>query len=57
MIAQDIVMYIYLEVKIKPWKCLNSTKLKLKINLVKTIKMGRSDRGGEYDAPLNEFCA
>ena len=25
--------------------------------LCKTIKMVRSDRGGEYDAPLNELCA
>ena len=30
---------------------------KIENQLGKTIKMVRSDRGGEYDAPLNDFCA
>ena len=57
MIAQDIVVYTYLEVKMKPQKCLNSTKHKLKNQLEKTIKVVKSDWGGEYDTPLKEFCA
>ena len=32
-------------------------KTEVENQLGKTIKMVRSDRGGEYDAPLNEFCA
>ena len=32
-------------------------KTEVENQLGKTIKMVRSDRGGEYDVPLNEFCA
>ena len=32
-------------------------KTEVENQLGKTIKMVRSDRGGEYDASLNEFCA
>ena len=34
----------------------NNIKLKLKINLIKMIKMIRSDRGGEYEFPFQEIC-
>ena len=31
-------------------------KIEVENQLGKTIKMVRSDRSGEYDAPSNEFC-
>ena len=31
-------------------------KLEVENQLGKTIKIVRSDRGGEYDAPFEEFC-
>ena len=32
-------------------------KTEVENQLGKTIKMVRSDRGGEYDAPVYDFCA
>ena len=54
MIAQGIIILICLEVKMKLLKCLNITRIKLKINLEK-IKVVKSDRGGEYEATFDEF--
>ena len=36
--------------------CLNTTRMRLKIQLSRKIKTIRSDRGGEYEALFGEFC-
>jgi len=57
MIAQGIVIPIFLKEKMRLLKCLNIIRMKLKINLIyKKIKVIKSDKGREYETSFGELC-